>query len=205
MKINAVLNTDRTLKNVVSVDEITARSVDCPIDVNMTDIFVTNAPPVPDDMHTPRLSLDGTRWEEADPIAAAEKLLSELVENKLSAISNSMDVALATGHTCANGITMDATDADVRKLDDGTRLATRLGLATMDIRDANNVRHLSIPVTDVEAMVTELGLNWTTQWSKKCGLQESVADIVARTQLLTTDPNYLDHTAAGIAIQAIAW
>jgi hypothetical protein len=195
--VNAILNADRTLKNQVSITEEMARSGLYPVDITETDIFIEKAPPAPDGMYAPRLSLDGTGWEEANPTAAADKLLSELVESKLSAISNSMDAALSAGFTCANGITMDATDADVRKLDDGTRLATRLGMATMDIRDANNVRHLGMPVTDVEAMVAELGVNWMTQWSTKCSLQESIMSIA-------NDPVMTDVEKVA-AIDGVTW
>ncbi len=75
--MNTILNPDRTRKNIVSVDEATARSPECPIDILPEDIFVTDAPPVPDEMHTPRLTLEGV-WEEANPEAAAATAVATL-------------------------------------------------------------------------------------------------------------------------------
>lgn len=119
-------------------------------------------------------------------IAPFSITVSEASENKKIEITLAMDSALSTGYTCTNGITMQAERAHVTMLDEGYRLATRLGSSTMDIRDKNNVRHMATPIADVDAMINELGTNWLTQWTKKCTLQEQVDAIVADTNKTDT-------------------
>ena len=211
--MNVILNPDRTRKNVVSVDEAAARSEECPIDILPENIFIENAPPIPEGMHTPRLlenwrelldmDPDAQVWEEANPAQRDADLFAAVVTRKMDEIRTAMDAALATGFTCTNGITMDATDEDARKLDAGSRLTARLGQATMDVRDHHNVRHPGIPLDEVDIMVNELGLNWLEKWNQKCGLQESVTAIVARTALPPTDANYLGHTDAMAELELI--
>jgi len=70
--MNVILNPDRTRKNIVEVNEITARLPECPIDILPEDIFIENAPPIPEGMHTPQLSADGTSWVEANTSGASE-------------------------------------------------------------------------------------------------------------------------------------
>jgi hypothetical protein len=73
MNTNAIINSDRTRKNIVAVDEVTARSPECPIDIAETDIFVENAPEIPEGMFLPKLLEDGSEWIEADPNAASKQ------------------------------------------------------------------------------------------------------------------------------------
>lgn len=70
--MNVILNPDRTRKIIVSVNEETARLPECQIDILPEDIFIENAPPIPEGMHTPQLSTDGTSWIEANTSGASE-------------------------------------------------------------------------------------------------------------------------------------
>lgn len=70
--MNVILNPDRTVKTIVSVNEETARSVECPIDILVDDIFIEDAPQIPEGIHTPQLSIDNTTWIESNTSAALE-------------------------------------------------------------------------------------------------------------------------------------
>ena len=155
----------------------------------------------PDGMRKARYVNDSWVDEEAAGLAAEQFAVA--VTRKMDEIRTAMDTALASGFTCTNGITMDATDEDARKLDAGSRLAARLGQATMDVRDHHNVRHPGIPLDDVDTMVNDLGLNWLEKWNQKCDLQEAVTAIAARTELDPTDPDYLDPATATEALKVI--
>jgi len=70
MKDNAVLNPDRTRKCIISVSYDVWLNDSQADPVN--DIFVENVPPIPEGMHTPQLSADGTSWVEANTSGALE-------------------------------------------------------------------------------------------------------------------------------------
>ena len=145
----------------------------------------------------------GGSWVDEEAAELAAEQFAAAVTRKMDEIRTTMDAALATGFTCTNGITMDATDEDARKLDAGSRLAARLGQAIMDVRDHHNVRHPGIPLDEVDTMVNDLGLNWLDKWNQKCYLQEAVTAIASRTELDPTDPDYLDPATATEALKAI--
>lgn len=157
----------------------------------------------PDGMRKARYFNDS--WIDEEAAALAAEQFAAAVTRKMDEIRTAMDAALATGYTCSNGITMDATDADIRKLEDGHRRAPYRNATTMDIRDYLNIRQPGISLADVEVMVNELDENWLEKWNQKCDLQEAVAAIAARTELDPADPDYLDHSAAIEALQGIAW
>lgn len=86
--MNTILNPDRTRKNIVSVDEATARSPECPIDILPTDIFVENAPLIPEGLILPSLLPDNSAWIEgastteiaARDAAVVEQAFSDMEE-----------------------------------------------------------------------------------------------------------------------------
>lgn len=67
--MNIILSPDYTLKNIVSVNEIESREIGSNISILTDDIFIENAPPIPDGLHTPQLLADWQTVLEADPLA----------------------------------------------------------------------------------------------------------------------------------------
>lgn len=67
--MNIILNPDYTLKNIVSANEIEARSVESGINILPEDIFIKNAHSIPDGLNTPKLAADWQTLLEADPLA----------------------------------------------------------------------------------------------------------------------------------------
>ncbi|RMG28678.1 MAG: hypothetical protein D6732_18465, partial [Methanobacteriota archaeon] len=99
--------------------------------------------------------------------APKSRQLEILKQQKEAEIKAAFNTALASGYTCTNGITMNARLEDVLKLKAGYDLAMKLNQTTMDIRDYNNVTHSAVPIADVDVMITELGTNYQTLWTKK--------------------------------------
>lgn len=118
-------------------------------------------------------------YKDADgnPVYEYFETVTDINEVKKSAKEKTkaaFNTALAVGFTCSNGIKMDADRERVQRLDDGTRLAKRLGQTTMNVRDFNNVTQPNVPVADVEKMVDELGANYLAQLEKKWALQDQI-------------------------------
>ncbi len=147
----------------------------------------------------------GGSWVDEEAAELAAEQFAAAMAHKMDEIRSAMDATLAAGFTCDNGITMDATDADIRKLEDGCRRAPYRNATTMDIRDYHNARHSGTPLADVEVMVNELDMNWLGKWNHKCDLQEAVTAIAARTELAPADLDYLDHSAAIETLKGIIW
>lgn len=85
--MNCILNPDRTLKTIVSVNEVTARSPECPIDIMPDDIFIENAPDIPELFNTIQLSNDSLSWVELNQIALDDAERAK----KLTAIESAID------------------------------------------------------------------------------------------------------------------
>ncbi len=92
---------------------------------------------------------------------------------KKQQIKQAFQNSFNNGYTCSNGITMDCKLEDIDKLDKGLRLAQKLNQAQMVVRDFYNQEHELI-IDEVDNMLTELGINWQTQWQKKIQLQKQV-------------------------------
>ena len=114
--------------------------------------------------------------------------LAEAKANKKAEIKSAMATQLSNGFTTQGGITMDATAADIRLLDDGMRLAQRLSQTAMDIRDYGNTVHIGQTIADVETMVNELAINYQQALAKKWAIEAQI-----------------DAAATVAAVQAIIW
>ena len=97
----------------------------------------------------------------------ASRLLDLAKTSKEEELKDAFTQSLASGFTCTNGITMDATMEAITKLESGYNLAVRLAATTMDIRDFSNATHANTPIADVDTMITELGSNYLAQWTNK--------------------------------------
>ena len=115
-------------------------------------------------------------------------------EAKRAELKQAMADELALGYICpTSGIKMDATRDKSTKLDEGYRLAQRNGLASLNVRDYDNVTHPGATLADVDVMIRELGANYQTLLNKLWGLQDQLAAI---------DPN---SPTAEADIAAITW
>lgn len=106
------------------------------------------------------------------------KTIAQFKGDKRAELKAAMKAQLEAGYVCpTSAIKMDATDAKVRKLDDGYRLAQRSGATTLNVRDYANATHANMALADVDVMVQELGANYQTQLNKLWGLQDQLAAI----------------------------
>ena len=90
------------------------------------------------------------------------------------------------GYTCFNGITMDCKLEDIDKLDKGYRLAQKLNQTEMLIRDFYNQEHI-LQLSEVDQMLTELGINYQQQWQKKINLQKQINEATTIDEVMNID------------------
>lgn len=110
-------------------------------------------------------------------------ILTKDKEEKILEIKKSFINQLSLGYTCSNGITMDTEQSKVDLMKSGYDLAIKLNQTVMNIRDYNNTLHIDIPLADVDVMITELGVNISTQLSKKWQLEDLVNNATTQADL----------------------
>jgi len=104
-----------------------------------------------------------------------QELLENAKQLKKRGIEQTFNNTLSQGYTCSNGIKMNSTDSDIRKLKDGYDLANALGSETMIVRDYNNENH-ELTLNEVFDMLKELGANYQTQLQKLWKLKDDIVN-----------------------------
>jgi len=104
-----------------------------------------------------------------------QELLEKAKQSKKQEVINSFNNTLSQGYTCSNGIKMDATYDDIRKLKDGCDLVQSLGSDKAVIRDYNNENH-ELSLDEVNDMLKELGSNYQIQLQKLWQLKDAITN-----------------------------
>ena len=122
--------------------------------------------------------ISGQRWinkPARDPLDIAREIkLSEILEVYLGACTGSV--------VCGNYI-MDAGEENARRLDDGCRLAERLGQETITVTDFYNVDHAGVSIADARDIATLQGVHFATAREKKNALRKQVLDAKSLSEL----------------------
>lgn len=100
-----------------------------------------------------------------------ERTLDQAKTSKTAEIGCSFNASLAAGFTCSNGITMDALADHISLLRMGYDLAQRSGATSMYVVDYYNRKIDNVPISEVDAMILELGENFKTLHEKKNNLR----------------------------------
>jgi len=175
MNYNVILNSDMTLKNMVSVDETTARDPSCPIDILDTDIFVEDAPPIPDGIHTPMLLVDWEVMLQADPAAMvwveanqaeADKAALDAAKKKQKAIIRTAFEISANAPVTVAGVTYNGGYDSALKLDGAKRLAELTGHTSVTFYDIGNFSHI-LTIAEANDVITSIATSYQSSLSKK--------------------------------------
>ena len=128
------------------------------------------------------------KWDTATSTVVVDTVaetnaFNEVKQAKIAEIKTAYQNQLKQGYICSNGINMDAEQDKVNLLKNGYDLAVKTNQTTMDIRDYDNVVHTGIALADVDTMLTELGVNISTQLAKKWQLEDQVQAATTQTEL----------------------
>ena len=88
------------------------------------------------------------------------------VEDLKLDIKQNFETSLDNGFMSSTNILLDSRFEDIQKLDAGLRLAQKLSLTNMNVRDKLNVTH-DLTVEAVDDLIIELGVNYQTLLSQK--------------------------------------
>jgi len=111
--------------------------------------------------------------ENGNIIPDEELILEKAKDLKIEEIKKAFNFHIKNGYKCSNGITMDCDFLDIQKLKAGIELAETLGMSTMLVGDYYNQDH-ELELAEVKKMLTELGINYSTLWSKKVSLRKAI-------------------------------
>lgn len=133
--MNVIINQDRTRKCVVS-DTYDEWSLNNSQADQINDIFIENAPAIPEGMHTPQLSIDNSIWIEVNTVAALEmqkeKDRVQLKLNRENALKNII-------HDFGDGRIVQVRPEDVANF----QIAINLGLNQEWVMSDNTISSLT--------------------------------------------------------------
>jgi len=130
---------------------------------------------------------NGYNFVDANNTTVSKKDLRPLDQVKIDQkrlVKESYFNELKNGFTCSNNIKMDAEIDKAQMLKNGYDLAVSLGQSTMSIRDFDNIVHQDLNISDIDAMLQELGINFQTQLGKKWVLEKTITEAATVAEVL---------------------